>query len=133
VDDRALHTSETLTASETFGELDVRAVLRAFALPRSDSVADGWGGGRVALYTGADAATVAVVVRWRSQEDADEWRAAVPSLVGAAFPAVQERTCPAVDHCWVSGDRELAAASSGDLTVLASGTAGELVAASLAR
>jgi hypothetical protein len=134
VDDRALQTSETLTASETFGELDVRALLRAFALPRSDSVADGWGGGRVALYTGADdAATVAVIMRWRSQADADEWRATVPSLVAVAFPAAQERTCPAVDHCWVLGDRELAAASSGDVTVLASGTAGELVAASLAR
>jgi hypothetical protein len=134
VDDRALQTSETLAATETFGELDVRALLRAFALPQSDSVADGWGGGRVALYTGADeAATAAVVVRWRSHEDADEWRATVPALVAAAFPAAQERTCPAVDHCWVSGDRELAAASSRDLTVLASGTAGELVAASLAR
>jgi hypothetical protein len=134
VDDRALQTSETLTASETFGELDVRALLRAFALPRSDSVADGWGGGRVALYTGADdAATAAVVVRWRSEEDADEWRATAPSLVAAAFPAAQERTCPAVDHCWVSGERELAVASSGQLTVLASGTAGELVAASLTR
>jgi hypothetical protein len=134
VDDRALQTSETLSASETFGELDLRALLRAFALPRSDSLADGWAGGRIALYTGADnAATVAVAVRWRSSSDADEWRAAAPSLVAAAFPAAQERTCPAVEHCWGSGERELATASSGDLTVLASGTAGELIAASLTR
>jgi hypothetical protein len=97
-------------------------------------VADGWAGGRIALYTGADdAATVAVAVRWRSSSDADEFRAAAPSLVAAAFPAAQERSCPAVEHCWVSGERELALASSGDLTVLASGTAGELVAASLTR
>jgi hypothetical protein len=134
VDDRALQTSETLTASETFGELDVRALLRAFSLPRSDDIADGWGGGRVALYTGADeAATVAVAVRWRSPADVDDWRAAAPSLVSSAFPAAQERTCPAVDHCWVSGEREVALASSGDLTVLASGTAAELVAAALIR
>ena len=134
VDDRALQTSEALTASETFGELDVRALLRAFSLPPSDSVAQGWGGGRLALYTGADdAATVAVAIRWRSADDFAEWRAAAPALVASAFPAAQERRCPAVDRCWVSGDRELALASSGDLTVLASGTAGELVAASLAR
>jgi hypothetical protein len=134
VDDRALQTSETLSTSETFGELDLRALLHAFSLPRTDSVADGWAGGRIALYTGADdAATVAFAVRWRSSSDADEFRAAEPSLVAAAFPAAQERSCPAVEHCWVSGERELALASSGDLTVLASGTAGELVAASLTR
>jgi hypothetical protein len=134
VDDRALQTSETLTASETFGELDVRALLRAFALPRSEGIAAGWGGGRVALYTGSgDAATVAVALRWRSSGDGDEWRAAAPALVASAFPAAQERTCPAVDRCWVSGERELALASSGDLTVLASGTAAELVAAALTR
>jgi hypothetical protein len=134
VDDRALQTSELLSASETFGELDVRALLRAFALPRSDVVAEGWGGGRIALYTGADnAATVAIVLDWRSANDAADWRSTAPSLVASAFPAAQERTCPAVDRCWVSGDREVALASTGDVTVFASGTAGELVAASLAR
>ena len=134
VDDRALHTSETLTASETFGELDLRALLRGFGLAGADDIAGGWGGGRLALYVGADgAATAALVVRWDSPEDAQAWRAIAPRLVAAAFPGMQERVCPAVDHCWVSGTREIASAAARDVTVLASGTAGELVAATLVR
>jgi hypothetical protein len=134
VDDRALHTSETLSASETFGELDVRALLRAYGLNGADDAAAGWRGGRLALYVGTDAtATVAIVLRWDSPDDATAWRAIVPRYVAAAFPSAQERACPAVDHCWVSGAREIASAAFGDLTVLASGSAGELVAATLAR
>jgi hypothetical protein len=134
VDDRALHTSETLSASETFGELDVRALLRAFDLPGAERASAGWAGGRLALYVGADsAATVALVLRWDTLEQAQAWRTLAPRLVAAAFPGAEERVCPAVDHCWASGAREIASAGTGDLTVLASGTAGELVAATLAR
>jgi hypothetical protein len=134
VDDRALHTSQTLAASETFGELDVRALLRAFALTGADGVAAGWGGGRLAVYVGPDGSTtVGLVVRWDSPEDAAAWRALAPLLVAAAFPGAQERGCPAVEHCWVAGNREIASAAVRDLTVLASGTAGELVAATIAR
>ena len=134
VDDRALHTSEKLSASETFGELDVRALLRAFALPGSVDLAAGWGGGRLALYVGADGATTtALVVRWDSAEDAGAWRAVAPLLATIAFPGADERMCPAVDHCWISGTREIAATAQGDVTVFASGAAGELVAAALAR
>jgi hypothetical protein len=134
VDDRALHSSETLSTSETFGELGVRALLRAFALPDSDGVAAGWGGGRLVLYVGADGtATAALVLRWDSTDDAGAWREVAPRLAAVAFPGAEERACPAVDHCWISGTREIAAAAVGDVTVLASGTAGELVAAALAR
>lgn len=134
VDDNALQTSETLNASETFGELDVGALLRALGLPRSDAVAAGWGGGRLALYAGPDnAETVALVLRWDSADDSAAWRAVAPALVLTAFPAAQERSCPAVERCWVSGSREIAVASVRDLTVLASGSAGELVAATIAR
>jgi hypothetical protein len=134
VDDRALHTSEKLSASETFGELDVRALLRAFALPNSVDLAAGWGGGRLALYVGADGATTtALVLRWDSADDAGAWRAAAPLLAASAFPGAEERMCPAVDHCWISGTREIASAAHGDVTVFASGAAGELVAAALAR
>jgi hypothetical protein len=122
-----------LSRSETFGELDVLALLRAFDLADADSVAAGWGGGRLALYTTADGLqSVALVLRWDTTDDAAEWRAAAPLYVAAAFPDAQERLCPAVDHCWLTGDRELAAASNGDLTVLASGAQGELIAATLA-
>jgi hypothetical protein len=134
VDDRALHTSEKLSASESFGELDVRALLRAFALPGSVDLAAGWGGGRLALYVGADGATTAaLVVRWDSADDAAAWRAVAPLLATIAFPGAEERMCPAVDHCWISGTREIAAAALGNVTVFASGAAGELVAAALAR
>jgi hypothetical protein len=39
-----------LSASETFGELDVRSLLRTFGVPKSVAAAQGWGGGRMALY-----------------------------------------------------------------------------------
>ena len=134
VDDLALHTSETLSASETFGELDVRALLRAFGLPGAERAAAGWAGGRLALYVGADgAATVALVLRWDTIDQAQAWRTLTPRYVLAAFPGVEERVCPAVDHCWVSGAREIASTGTGALTVVASGSAGELVAAALAR
>jgi len=121
-----------LSESETFGELDVLALLRAFDLADADTVADGWGGGRLALYaTAGGQQSVALVLRWDTSDDAAQWRAAAPLFVAAAFPDAQGRLCPAVDQCWLVGDRELAAASNGDVTVLASGAEGELVAAAL--
>ena len=39
-----------LSAAETFGELDVRSLLRAFGVPNAVAAAEGWGGGRVGLY-----------------------------------------------------------------------------------
>ena len=121
-----------LTASETFGELDVRALLRAFDVADADAVADGWSGGRIALYTTATGQqSVALVLRWDTPADAAEWRADAPDYVAAAFPAAQERLCPAVDHCWLTGDRELATVTADDVTVFASGADAELVAAAL--
>jgi hypothetical protein len=122
-----------LVQSETFGELDVLALLRAFDFSNADSVAAGWAGGRLALYATGDGGTsVALVLRWDTPADAEEWRAAAPTYVAAAFPDAQARLCPAVDHCWLTGERELASAVNGNLTVLTSGAQGELVAAALA-
>jgi hypothetical protein len=122
-----------LSGSETFGELDLLSLLRAYDMPNADVVASGWGGGRWALYTTEDGTpSVAIVLRWDSSDDATRWQSLAPQLVAAAFPNAQARDCPAVDHCWLSADRELATATNGDLTVLASGAEGELVAASLA-
>jgi hypothetical protein len=123
-----------LVQSETFGELDVLALLRAFDFANADIVASGWTGGRLALYTtGYGETSVALVLRWETTEDADEWRAAAPTYVADTFPDAQARRCPAVDHCWLTGQRELASAVNGNLTVLTSGAQGELVAAELAR
>ena len=122
----------TYTMSETFGELDVRALLGAFGISNSDVVADGWGGGRLALYRSTtDVPTTVLVLRWDTPEDADEWRAAAPRYVVAAFPGAVTHVCPAVDACWLEGDRELALGSSATTTVFASGPEAELIAASL--
>lgn len=122
----------TYAMSETFGELDVRALLGAFGLANSDEVADGWGGGRIALYRGpAPDATIAIDLRWDSDEDAAEWKAIAPSYVAAAFPTLTPRACPAVDACWLEGIHEVALASSAARTVLVSGANAELLAALL--
>ena len=122
-----------LSRSETFGELDVLALLRAFDVANADTVAAGWAGGRLAQYTTADgASSVALVIHWDTPEDAAAWRDAAPVYVAAAFPDAQARLCPAVDHCWLTGDRELASALNGNVTVLTSGAQGEFVAAVLA-
>ena len=118
-----------LTASETFGELDVLALLRAYDVTDADAVATGWSGGRVALYTGPNGSAVALVLRWQGDEEAARWRASVAGYVGAAFPDATPRLCPAVTACWLDGTRELAVADTGTTTVFTSGVNAELLAA----
>jgi hypothetical protein len=118
--------SAELIASETFGELDVRYLLQAFGLPGAAATAEGWGGGRLALYDGV----AALVLRWDTPEDAAEWQGTVPRYVAAAFPGADQRTCPPLDRCW-SGPGELAAGVYGTTAVFASGPGSAAVAASL--
>jgi len=121
-----------LKASETFGELDVQALLRAFSLRGAAVAAAGWGGGKIVLYTDASGnATVGVALRWDTPQDEAEWQSIAVQYVEKAFPNAVPRVCPAADHCWSDGTRELALASRGDLTTFGSGPAGELVAATL--
>jgi hypothetical protein len=115
-----------LGRSETFGELDLRSLLRAFVVPAAAATAEGWGGGRLALYDGV----VAVVLRWDTPEDAAEWQAAVPKYVAAAFPGSTQTTCPPLDRCW-TGRGDVAAGVYGSASVLASGPGAAEVAASL--
>jgi hypothetical protein len=112
-----------LAALETFGELDVRNFLQAFGVRDAAVAADGWGGGRLALY--GDVAVI--VVRWDTPEDAAEWRAAVPRYVAAAFPGVAARTCPPLDACW--GD--VSAGVLGTTSVVAAGPGSAGVAGAL--
>jgi hypothetical protein len=120
----------TLTASETFGELDVRNLLRAYGIPGADVVAAGWGGGRIGLYLSPEGEyTAALELRWDSVTDADEWRQAVPRFVGAAFRGATAADCPPLDRCWP--DAALAAGVLGARSLLASGPAANLLAAAL--
>jgi hypothetical protein len=120
-----------LSASENFGELDVRSLLGAFGVPNAAAAAEGWGGGRVGLYvspTGQTTATFAL--RWDNVDDAVEWRDAVTRYVGAAFPGATARDCPPLDRCW-SSTWDVASGVLGDTSVFASGPASANVAAAL--
>jgi hypothetical protein len=121
----------TLAASETFGELDLRDLLRAYRVPNAATVAAGWGGGRLALYrSAAGASTAALEVRWDSVADAEEWREAVPRLVAAAFGTTSTRDCPPLDRCW-SGAEKVAAGVVGSRSVLTSGPDAALMGSAL--
>lgn len=120
-----------LTTAETFGELDLRSLLRTFRVRDSVAVAEGWGGGRLALYTSPSGETVAALaLRWDTLEDAAEWRNAVPAYAAAAFPGATARDCPPLDRCWSSA-WTVATGSLGDTAVLASGPGSDSVAAAI--
>jgi hypothetical protein len=120
-----------LSASETFGELDVRSLLLAFGVPGSIAAAEGWGGGRVGLYVSRGGeTTVTLALQWDTIEDASEWRAALTRYVGAAFPGATARDCPPLDRCW-SGSSDVASGVLGTTSVFAGGPASDTLAAAL--
>jgi hypothetical protein len=115
-----------LALSETFGELDVRYLLQAFGVTSPAMTAEGWGGGKLALYGGV----AVLILRWDTPEDAAEWQASVPRYVAAAFPGATPQMCPPLDRCW-SGRGEVAAGVYGTTSVLASGPGAAAVGAAL--
>jgi hypothetical protein len=120
-----------LSASETFGELDVRSLLLAFGIPNAVATAAGWGGGRIGLYVSpAGETTAALSLEWDTIEDAAQWRAAVLPYVEAAFPGATARDCPPLDHCW-SASSTVASEVLGTTSVFASGPGAESIAAAL--
>jgi hypothetical protein len=120
-----------LSASETFGELDVRSLLLAFGVPNAGAAAGGWGGGRVGLYVSASGeTTAALALQWDTIDDATEWRDAVMRYVAAAFPGATAYDCPPLDHCW-SGPSTLASGVLGTASVFASGPGSDTIAAAL--
>lgn len=120
-----------LEAEETFGELDVRSLLRAFRVPNAADVAGGWGGGRLGLYTSPLGQAVSVLaLRWDTIEDAAEWREASARYVTAAFPGATPRNCPPLDRCWTATST-VAAGVLGTAGVLASGPGADAVAAAV--
>jgi len=110
-----------LATAETFGELDLRNLLRALGVANASTLAEGWGGGRAGLYLTPSGDTVAALaLRWDTLEDAAEWRAGVPAYVAAAFPGAATRDCPPLDRCWSSAS-ELATGVLGKTSVFVSG------------
>lgn len=116
----------TLQRSDTFGELDVRALLAVFQVPRLDVAGSGWGGGRTAVYTDASGATTtALVLNWDTDVDAQEWAEAVATYVNEAFdpdtPGFPPTTPCGSDTCWSLGGRQIAFAVNGARTALVFG------------
>jgi hypothetical protein len=101
-----------LQGDGSFGELDVRALLAVFGVPRLDHAGAGWGGGRTATYRRPGAEAVALTLDWDSEQDALEWAEAVASYVNEAFdPATPGPPAPvtcAVTVCWQLGTRGIA-------------------------
>lgn len=102
----------------TFGELDVRALLAVFGVPRLDAAAAGWGGGRSAVYRDATTEAVLVALDWDSEADAVQWAAAATAYVKTAFGAALPAEC-AASACWVLGSRTIAFDRVGVHTALA--------------
>jgi hypothetical protein len=109
-----------LREAGTFGELDVRALLAVFGVPRLDRVGAGWGGGRTARYTGAGGEALAVALTWDTELDAAQWAASVGPYVRAAFGPARPAACGATS-CWRAGSRAVAFARFGRRTALVVG------------
>ena len=110
---------------DSFGELDVRALLAAFAVPRLDRVGAGWGGGRTGLYRDpAGRQSVVLALDWDDDLDADQWAEAVTTYVNEAFdaerPGFPATACSAT-ACWRVGGREIVFEHSGVRTALVFG------------
>lgn len=111
----------TLRSSDTFGELDVRALLAVLQVPRLDHVGEGWGGGLTGVYRADDGReAVAVALDWDTEVDAAQWAEAVATYVNEAFEAgLPGYPVPAgCATCWQIGSRSIAFARSGARTAL---------------
>jgi hypothetical protein len=81
----------SLVRDDSFGELDVRALLSAFGVARVDRAASGWGGGRTGVYRDSSGRqAVVLALDWDEGTDADEWAETVPRYLGAAFGAARD-------------------------------------------
>ena len=108
----------SLVRSDTFGELDVRALLATFRVSGLERAADGWAGGRTALYRDANGAEAVVVgLTWKTAADAAQWAEAVAIYVNEAFDAASPGFPTAVPCaatlCWTVAGRSIAFARDG--------------------
>lgn len=112
----------TLAGTNTFGELDVRALLAVFGVPRLDHAGSGWGGGRTAVHRAAGREAVSVVLEWDTEHDAQEWAEAIVVYVNEAFDAASPGLpapvpCEA-SVCWQLDGRGIGFAREGRRTAL---------------
>ena len=116
----------TLTGDDTFGELDVRALLAVFGVPRLDRVGEGWGGGRSAIYRSGPTMAAVLALDWDSDPDALQWAEAVRSYVDEAFdadaPGLPTPTPCEAAACWSRGGHAVAFERVGSRTTLVLGT-----------
>jgi hypothetical protein len=115
-----------LAREDTFGELDVRALLAVFAVPRLDKVGTGWGAGASALYRGADGSQAMTIrLDWDADIDAREWSEAVVTYVNEAFdadnPGPAATTPCAAEVCWTLPGQTVAFRRTGSRTALVFG------------
>lgn len=116
----------SLARDDTFGELDVRALLAVYAVPRLDKVGTGWGGGMSSIYkTATGGQAVAIRIDWDTEVDARQWEEAVALLVNEAFdadePGLPARVECKASACWQLPPRSIAFSRSGFRTVLVIG------------
>lgn len=116
----------TLGGDDTFGELDVRALLAIFDVPRLDHVGKGWGGGRSAIYRSGAREAAVLALDWDSELDARQWAEAVRVYVNEAFdadePGLPEPTPCTATACWNLDGHAVAFERVGTRTTLVLGT-----------
>lgn len=121
-----------LAGDSSFGELDVRALMAVFDVPRLDKVGSGWGGGRSALYRGPAGEAVLVALDWDAERDAAEWEEAVGIYVNEAFDAENPGLLTPIPcsttRCWDLGGSFAAFTRDGSQTRLAIGSSAQLAA-----
>ena len=115
-----------LGGDSTFGELDVRALLAVFGVPRLDQVGTGWGGGRTAIYRSAADDFVLIGLDWDTELDARQWAEAVSTYVDRAFggdvPGLPEPAPCVATACWNLDGHAVAFERVGTRTTLVLGT-----------
>lgn len=114
-----------LAGDATFGEIDVRALLAVFDVPRLDHAATGWGGGRAAVYRGSPGQAVLLALDWDTELDARQWAEAAATYVNEAFDAATPGEPPATpcaaERCWQLAGRSIAFARDRSRTRLVVG------------
>lgn len=111
-----------LAGADTFGELDVRALLAVFDVPRLAQAGEGWGGGRSAIYRAGPRMAALLALDWDSEADAQQWAAAVQRYVEEAFAGGLGPAPCAATSCWNRGSHAVAFERVGSRTALVLGS-----------